>query len=41
MATIGLSAKQEKDDRVHHIKQEIAEMVKVRIPLVKPKVRLF
>ncbi|CAA2978111.1 Hypothetical predicted protein [Olea europaea subsp. europaea] len=37
MATIGLSAKQEKDDRVHHIKQEIAEMVKVRIPLVKPK----
>ncbi|XP_022867387.1 ubinuclein-1-like isoform X2 [Olea europaea var. sylvestris] len=29
MATIGLSAKQEKDDRVHHIKQEIAEMVKL------------
>ncbi|KAL2538476.1 wound-responsive family protein [Forsythia ovata] len=38
MAIMGLSAKQEKDDRVQHIKQEVAEMVKVRLPLVKPKV---
>ncbi|CAA2991994.1 Hypothetical predicted protein [Olea europaea subsp. europaea] len=38
MAIMGLSAKQEKDDQVRHIKQEVAEMVKVRLPLVKPKV---
>ncbi|KAG8378224.1 hypothetical protein BUALT_Bualt08G0115500 [Buddleja alternifolia] len=38
MANMGLSAKQEKDDRLHKIKQEVAEMVTQRIPYIKSKV---
>ncbi|PIN16996.1 hypothetical protein CDL12_10350 [Handroanthus impetiginosus] len=38
MANTGLSAKQEKDERIHNIKQEVAEMVKLRIPSMKSKV---
>ncbi|XP_011102211.1 ubinuclein-1 isoform X1 [Sesamum indicum] len=38
MANLGLSAKQEKDDRLQKIKQEIAEMVKQRIPYINSKV---
>ncbi|KAK4429615.1 Ubinuclein-1 [Sesamum alatum] len=38
MANLGLSAKQEKDDRLQKIKQEIAEMVKQRIPHINSKV---
>ncbi|KAL0365912.1 UNVERIFIED_CONTAM: Ubinuclein-1 [Sesamum radiatum] len=39
MANMGLSAKQEKDDRIQKIKQEVAEMVKLRIPYMKSKDR--
>ncbi|KAI3460559.1 hypothetical protein Pfo_017222 [Paulownia fortunei] len=38
MANMGLSAKQEKDDRIQKIKQEVAEMVKLRILYMKSKV---
>lgn len=38
MVNMGLSAKQEKDNRVQHIKREVAEMIKLRIPLMKSKV---
>ncbi|KAL0432233.1 UNVERIFIED_CONTAM: Ubinuclein-1 [Sesamum latifolium] len=38
MANMGLSAKQEKDDRIQKIKQEVAEMVKLRIPYMKSKI---
>ncbi|XP_070028228.1 ubinuclein-1 isoform X3 [Nicotiana tabacum] len=37
MVNMGLSAKQEKDNRVHQIKREVAEMIKLRIPLMKSK----
>ncbi|KAL3840045.1 hypothetical protein ACJIZ3_024636 [Penstemon smallii] len=37
MANMGLTAKQEKDDRVQKIKQEVAEMVKLQIPDMKLK----
>ncbi|KAM3305883.1 ubinuclein-1 [Capsicum chacoense] len=37
MVSMGLSAKQEKDNRVQHIKREVAEMIKLRIPLMKSK----
>ncbi|GER40313.1 wound-responsive family protein [Striga asiatica] len=37
MANAGLSAKQEKADRIEKIKQEVAEMVKQRIPYMKSK----
>ncbi|KAK4387333.1 Ubinuclein-1 [Sesamum angolense] len=38
MANMGLSAKQEKDDRIQKIKLEVAEMVKLRIPYMKSKI---
>ncbi|XP_019066629.1 ubinuclein-1-like isoform X1 [Solanum lycopersicum] len=37
MVNMGLSAKQEKDNRVQHIKREVAEMIKLRIPVMKSK----
>ncbi|GER55444.1 wound-responsive family protein [Striga asiatica] len=37
MANAGLSAKQEKADRIEKIKQEVAEMVKQQIPYMKSK----
>ncbi|GFP84304.1 hypothetical protein PHJA_000574100 [Phtheirospermum japonicum] len=37
MANMGLSAKKEKDDRIEKIKQEVADMVKQRIPYMKSK----
>ncbi|KAF3630589.1 putative pentatricopeptide repeat-containing protein, mitochondrial-like [Capsicum annuum] len=37
MVSMRLSAKQEKDNRVQHIKREVAEMIKLRIPLMKSK----
>nr|GME04701.1 ubinuclein-1-like isoform X2 [Ipomoea batatas] len=37
MINMGLSAKQEKDNRVQQIKREVAEMIKDRIPLMKSK----
>ncbi|KAH0777738.1 hypothetical protein KY290_009149 [Solanum tuberosum] len=37
MVNMGLSAKQEKDNRVQHIKKEVAEMIKLRIPVMKSK----
>ncbi|XP_060198306.1 ubinuclein-1-like [Lycium barbarum] len=37
MVNMGLSAKQEKDNRVQHIKREVAEMIKLKIPLMKSK----
>lgn len=40
MVNMGLSAKQEKDNRVQHIKREVAEMIKLRIPVMKSKVCL-
>lgn len=40
MVNMGLSAKQEKDNRVQHIKKEVAEMIKLRIPVMKSKVCL-
>ncbi|KAL9173159.1 hypothetical protein ABFS82_03G095100 [Erythranthe guttata] len=38
MATLGLSAKQEKDDRLQKIKQEVVEMVRQRVQHMKSKV---
>ncbi|KAL3504271.1 hypothetical protein ACH5RR_034112 [Cinchona calisaya] len=38
MVTMGLSAKQEKDNRVQLVKKEVAEMIKSRIPFLKSKV---
>ncbi|PIN22029.1 hypothetical protein CDL12_05274 [Handroanthus impetiginosus] len=38
MANLGLSARQEKDDRLQKIKQEVAEMVRQRIQYMKSKV---
>ncbi|KAL8549473.1 hypothetical protein ACS0TY_008349 [Phlomoides rotata] len=38
MANLGLSAKQEKDDRLQKTKQEVAEMVKQRLQYMKSKV---
>ncbi|KAL6492910.1 hypothetical protein OROGR_032669 [Orobanche gracilis] len=37
MANLGLSAKQEKDDRLQKIKQEVADMVKHQVPYMKSK----
>ncbi|KAK4340989.1 hypothetical protein RND71_039490 [Anisodus tanguticus] len=37
MVNMGLSAKQEKDNRVQHIKRDVAEMIKLRIPIMKSK----
>ncbi|KAK6114930.1 hypothetical protein DH2020_007199 [Rehmannia glutinosa] len=37
MANLGLSVRQEKDDRLLKIKQEVADMVKQRIPYMKAK----
>ncbi|CAH9075654.1 unnamed protein product [Cuscuta epithymum] len=37
MINVGLSVKQEKDNRVLQIKKEVAEMIKTRIPLMKSK----
>ncbi|KAL8482227.1 hypothetical protein ACS0TY_028399 [Phlomoides rotata] len=39
MANLGLSAKQEKDDRLQKTKQEVAEMVKQRLQYMKSKVQ--
>lgn len=41
MASMELSAKQEKDDRIQKMKQEISEMVKLRISHTKSKVCLY
>lgn len=38
MANLGLSAKQEKADRLQKTKQEISEMVKQRLEYMKSKV---
>lgn len=40
MISMGLSAKQEKDDRFQHIKKEVVEMIKLRTPLLESKVRI-
>ncbi|XP_042476925.1 ubinuclein-1 isoform X5 [Macadamia integrifolia] len=37
MVELGLSAKQEKDDRFQQIKKEVIEMIKMRVPSLKPK----
>ncbi|XP_043721486.1 ubinuclein-1-like isoform X2 [Telopea speciosissima] len=37
MVELGLSAKQEKDDRFQRIKKEVVEMIKMRAPSLKPK----
>ncbi|XP_027149280.1 ubinuclein-1-like isoform X2 [Coffea eugenioides] len=37
MVSMGLSAKQEKDNRVQLVKKEVAEMIKMRIPFMKSK----
>ncbi|XP_019154804.1 PREDICTED: uncharacterized protein LOC109151311 isoform X2 [Ipomoea nil] len=37
MINMGLSAKQEKDDRVQQIKGEVADMIRTRFPLAKSK----
>ncbi|KAL3641221.1 hypothetical protein CASFOL_016189 [Castilleja foliolosa] len=37
MANLGLSAKQEKDDRLQKIKKEVADMVRQRVPYMKSK----
>lgn len=41
MASLGLSAKQEKDDRLQKIKQEVVEMVSKRLLYMKSKVLLL
>lgn len=41
MANLGLSAKQEKDDRLQKTKQEVAEMVKQRLQYMRSKVCLL
>lgn len=38
MANLGLSARQEKDDRLQKTKQEVAEMVRQRVQYMKSKV---
>lgn len=38
MANLGLSARQEKNDRLQKTKQEVAEMVKQRVQYMKSKV---
>ncbi|CAK9152025.1 unnamed protein product [Ilex paraguariensis] len=38
MVNMGLSAKQEKDDRFQQIKKDVVEMIKVRVPLMKSKI---
>ncbi|KAJ0085047.1 hypothetical protein Patl1_08272 [Pistacia atlantica] len=38
MINMGLSAKQEKDDRFQQIKKEVVEMIKVRVPSLESKV---
>ncbi|KAL1543785.1 ubinuclein-1-like isoform X1 [Salvia divinorum] len=39
MANLGLSARQEKDDRLQQTKQEVAEMVRQRVQYMKSKVQ--
>lgn len=41
MAKLGLSARQEKDDRLQKTKQEVVEMVKQRVQYMKSKVCNF
>ena len=38
MVELGLSAKQQKDDRLQQIKKEVIEMIKMRAPFSKFKV---
>ena len=38
MVELGLSAKQQKDDRLQQIKKEVIEMIKMRAPISKFKV---
>ncbi|KAK9110231.1 hypothetical protein Sjap_018291 [Stephania japonica] len=38
MVELGLSAKQEKDDKLQQIKKEVVEMIKMRAPSLRPKV---
>ncbi|CAK9160361.1 unnamed protein product [Ilex paraguariensis] len=38
MVEIGLSAKQEKDDRFQQIKKDVVEMIKLQVPLMKSKI---
>ncbi|KAK9111562.1 hypothetical protein Scep_019081 [Stephania cephalantha] len=38
MVELGLSAKQEKDDKLQQIKKEVVEMIKIRAPSLRPKV---
>lgn len=40
MISMGLSAKQEKDDRFQHIKKEVVELIKLRTPSLESKVRM-
>ncbi|XP_052202026.1 ubinuclein-1-like [Diospyros lotus] len=37
MVNMGLSAKKEKDDRFQHMKKEVAELIRMRIPYIKSK----
>lgn len=38
MINMGLSAKQEKDNRFQQIKKEVVEMIKERVPALESKV---
>lgn len=38
MISMGLSAKQEKDNRFQQIKKEVVEMIKERVPSLESKV---
>lgn len=38
MVNMGLSAKKEKDDSFQHMKKEVAELIRMRIPYIKSKV---
>jgi hypothetical protein len=40
MINMGLSAKQEKDDRFQQIKKEVVEMIKIQAPSLEMKVML-
>ncbi|KAI4307231.1 hypothetical protein L6164_030440 [Bauhinia variegata] len=37
MISMGLSAKQEKDDRFQHLKKEVVEMIKMQVPYLEAK----
>ena len=41
MISMGLSAKQEKDNRFQQIKKEVVEMIKIQAPSLELKVCLF